>query len=135
MTSNQLNSKIKSGAIDTVIVACPDVFGRLVGKRFTGPFFLDHVVKSSTHGCNYLLTVNMEMDPMDGFKLANWDKGFGDFEMRPDLSTLRALPWQAGAALVLCDYVHDAGKWVEETPRSVLRRQVDLLAKKKLTAY
>jgi glutamine synthetase len=135
MNLQTLKSKIKSGAIDTVIVACPDVFGRLVGKRFTGKFFLDHVVKSSTHGCNYLLTVNIEMDPMDGFKLANWDKGFGDFEMRPDLSTLRVLPWQPGTALVLCDYLHHDGKFVAEAPRSVLRRQLDAISKKKLTCY
>ncbi|MBI3853148.1 MAG: glutamine synthetase [Verrucomicrobia bacterium] len=135
MNLQTLKFKIKSGTIDTVIVACPDVFGRLVGKRFTGQFFRDHVVKSSTHGCNYLLTVNIEMDPMDGFKLANWDKGFGDFEMRPDMSTLRVLPWQLGTALVLCDFLHHDGKFVAEAPRSVLRRQLDAISKRKLTCY
>jgi glutamine synthetase len=135
MTLAQLKSQIRSGAIDTVIVAFPDVFGRLVGKRFTGRFFLDSVAGHGTHGCNYLLTVNLEMDPQEGFQIANWEKGFGDFEMRPDVSTLRALPWQTGAALVICDYVHHDGKLVEETPRSVLRRQVDSLARKRLTAY
>jgi len=135
MNLQTLKSKIKRNEIDTVIVAFPDVFGRLVGKRFTGKFFLNHVLKSSTHGCNYLLTVNIEMDPMDGFKLANWDKGFGDFEMRPDLSTLRELPWQAGTALVLCDYLHHNGKFVAETPRSVLRKQIEAIAKKKFTCY
>ena len=88
MTPSQFKSKINSGDIDTVIVACPDLFGRLVGKRFTGKFFLDQVAKHGTHGCSYLLTVNIEMDPQDGFKLANWEKGFGDFAMRPDFSTL-----------------------------------------------
>ena len=135
MTLTQLKSQVKSGVIDTVIVAFPDVFGRLVGKRFTGQFFLDHVARQGTHGCNYLLTVNLEMDPQDGFKLANWEKGFGDFEMRPDLSSLRILSWQAGTALVVCDYVHHDGKLVDEAPRSVLRRQVDALAIKKLTCY
>lgn len=130
-----LKSKIKSGEIDTVVVVFPDVFGRLVGKRFTGHFFLEHVVKSGTHGCNYLLTVNIEMDPMDGFKLANWEQGFGDFEMRPDFDTLRAIPWQAGTAMVICDSHHHDGKPVAEAPRSVLRRQIDLLAKQKLTCY
>src|SRR6478672_4077750 len=89
-----LKSKIKTGEIDTVIVGFPDVFGRLVGKRFTARFFLENVLGHGTHGCSYLLTVDIEMEPMDGFKLANWEKGFGDFQMRPDLSTLRLIPWQ-----------------------------------------
>src|SRR6185295_3770328 len=106
MTIKELTAQIQSGDIDTVIVACPDVFGRLVGKRFTGKFFLAAIAKHGTHACNYLLTVNLEMDPQDGFNLANWEKGFGDFEMRPDLSTIRVLPWQSAAALVLCDFLH-----------------------------
>jgi glutamine synthetase len=132
MTANTLRAKIRSGEIDTVVVAAPDVFGRLVGKRFTGKFFLENVAAHGTHVCNYLLAVNIEMDPMDGFKLANWGKGFGDFELRPDFSTLRALPWQPGAALVLCDFHHESGGLVEEPPRSVLRRQVERLAAKGL---
>ncbi len=135
MNLQSLKSKIKSGEIDTVIVAFPDVFGRLVGKRFTGRFYLDHVAGQGTHCCNYLLTVNMEMDPMEGFALANWDKGFGDFEMRPDPTTLRILPWQTATALVLCDYRHHDGALVEEAPRSVLRRQIEALARKKWTCY
>jgi glutamine synthetase len=135
MNLQRLRSKIKSGEIDTVIVAFPDVFGRLVGKRFTGMFFLDHVAEHGTHGCNYLLTVNLEMDPLDGFQVANWDKGFGDFEMRPDLATIRGIPWQTGAALVLCDYVHSNGRRVEEAPRSMLQKQAEALARKGLTCY
>ena len=79
MNSTELKAAIEEGEIDTVIVAVPDVFGRLVGKRFTAPFYLESVAEHGTHGCNYLLTVNIEMDPMDGFKLANWEAGFGDF--------------------------------------------------------
>jgi glutamine synthetase len=133
MNLQSLLAKIKRGDIDTVIVAFPDVFGRLVGKRCTGEFFHKHA-RHGTHGCSYLLTVNIEMDPLDGFQLANWDKGFGDFEMRPDFSTLRVLPWQAGTALVICDSMRADGKRVAEAPRSVLRRQIDALAKKGLTA-
>src|SRR5882724_2881457 len=118
MTLQTLKTQIRSRAIDTVIVALPDPFGRLVGKRFRAEVFLDSVVKHGTHGCNYLLTVNMEMDPLDGFKVASWDAGFGDFVLRPDLKTLRALPWQTGAALVICDYVRPNGSLVEEAPRS-----------------
>jgi glutamine synthetase len=135
MNLQTLRSRIGKGELDTVIVAAPDVFGRLVGKRFAGKFFLDNVVRHGTHGCNYLLTVNMEMEPQEGFVLANWEKGFGDFELRPDLSTLRALPWQLGTAMVLCDYRHADGSLVEEAPRSTLRRQIDALSRRKLTLY
>jgi len=131
MNLQSLRAKVKSGQIDTVIVAFPDVFGRLMGKRFTGSYFIDAVAQHGTHACNYLLTVDIEMEPMTGFELANWEKGFGDFEMRPDLTTLRALPWQPGAALVICDFHHHDGKVVAESPRAVLQRQVDLLARKR----
>jgi len=133
MTLEQLTAEVKRGAIDTVIVAFPDVFGRLIGKRFTGEFFLKSVAKHGTHGCNYLLTVSIEMDPLDGFKLANWEKGFGDFEWRPDLATLRVLPWLPATALILCGLHHHDGAPVLEAPRSVLQTQVDRLAGQKLT--
>ena len=126
-----IQSKIRRGEIDTIVVAAPDVFGRLVGKRFTGRFFLEHVARHSTHGCNYLLTVNIEMEPMDGFKLANWEKGFGDFELRPDLATLRWIPWLPATALVLCSLHHEGGQVVAESPRAVLQRQVAAMARKK----
>jgi glutamine synthetase len=127
MKLQDLRSNIRSGAIDTVIAAFPDPFGRLVGKRFTAAHFLDSVLQHGTHACSYLLTVNLDMDPLDGFKVANWDTGFGDFEMRPDLSTACVLPWQAATALVICDYVRHDGALVAEAPRSVLRRQLDHL--------
>src|SRR6478735_8209960 len=132
MTLKELTAEIKKGAIDTIIVAFPDVFGRLIGKRFTGEFFLKSVAKHGTHGCNYLLTVSIEMDPLDGFQLANWDKGFGDFEWRPDFSTLRPLPWLPGSVLILCSLHHHDGGPVEEAPRTVLARQLERLARKKL---
>lgn len=128
-----LKKKIESGEIDTVAVAFPDVLGRLMGKRATGHYFLEHILDGGTHGCNYLLVVNMEMDPVDGFKLANWDKGFGDFSMVPDPASARPLPWQTGTALVLCDLYHHDGKLVEEAPRSVLRRQIERLASHSLS--
>jgi glutamine synthetase len=135
MTLAQLRAQVKSGQIDTVLVGCPDPFGRLVGKRFRADFFLDRVARHGTHGCNYLLTVNLEMDPLEGFKVANWAAGFGDFGFRPDLSTLRVLPWQPGAALVICDHVHHDGSLVAENPRSVLRRQLERLERLGLTCY
>lgn len=129
MNLKQLTHLVRAGTIDTILVAFPDPFGRLVGKRFRADFFLDSVVKHGTHGCSYLLTVNMDMDPLDGFKVANWATGFGDFGFRPDLDTLRVLPWQPGTAMVLCDFARESGELVVEAPRSVLRRQLDLLAK------
>ena len=131
MNFQTLQAKIRTGEVDTVIVAFPDVFGRLVGKRFTGSFFLDSVAEHGTHGCNYLLTVDIEMEPMSGFKLANWDKGFGDFAFRPDLKTLRLLSWQPATALVICDLCDHHGEPVAESPRAVLQRQMELLARRK----
>src|SRR5436190_2780122 len=133
MTLETLTRSVESREIDTVIVAAPDVSGKLVGKRFTGRMFIDSIAKHGTHGCNYLLTVDIEMEPQTGFALANWEKGFGDFEFRPDLSTLRILPWQAATALVLCDFHHENGKRVVEAPRSLLRSQLERLANRKLT--
>lgn len=133
MNLSTLRTKVARGEIDTVITVFPDVFGRLIGKRFMAGFFVDQVAAHGTHCCNYLLTVNMEMEPMDGFKIANWEKGFGDFEMRPDLATLRALPWQPGTALVLCDFLHPDGTRVAEAPRSMLRSQLEALATRKFT--
>src|SRR6202051_1350235 len=133
MNLQSLKTKITRKEIDTVLMVFPDAFGRLVGKRLTAHYFLDHASKTGTHGCNYLLTLNMEMEPLTGFKLANWETGFGDFEMRSDLTTLRLLPWQPGAAMVLCDLHHPGGKLVEEAPRSVLKRQLETLAAKGLT--
>src|SRR5258708_28401435 len=130
MNLQTLKTKIKTGEIDTVVVAFPDVFGRLVGKRFTGQFFLQNVLAHGTHACSYLLTVDIEMEPMDGFKLANWEKGFGDFEWRPDFSTLRVVPWQPASALILCGLHHHDGAAVDEAPRTVLGKQVERLAKK-----
>ena len=127
MKLESLAEAVRDGRIDTVMVGFPDPFGRLVGKRFRAGFFLDSVASHGTHGCNYLLTVNLDMDPLDGFKVANWDAGFGDFLMRPDLSTLREIPWHPGTALVLCDYVREDGSLVAEAPRSILRRQLDRL--------
>jgi glutamine synthetase len=135
MNLQTLKTQVRSGAIDTVLVALPDPFGRLVGKRFRAQVFLDSVAKHGTHGCNYLLTVNMEMDPLDGFKVASWEAGFGDFALQPDLETLRIIPWQPGSVLVICDHVRHDGQFVAEAPRSVLRRQLDRVAKAGLQCF
>ncbi len=126
----QLRTVIRAGQVDTVIVALPDLFGRLVGKRFRADHFLDSVVRYGTHACSYLLTVNLEMDPLDGFKVANWETGFGDFNFVPDADTIRLLPWQPGTALVLCDCLRHDGRPVAEVPRSILRRQIERLGER-----
>lgn len=121
--------------IDTVLVAFPDVLGRLMGKRLTRSHFLQHVAKGGTHACNYLLTVDMEMNPLEGFKLASWEQGYGDFHVVPHLSTLHLLPWAPGSALVLCDLEHEGGGAVAEAPRTILRKLVDQLRQRDLSAY
>ena len=135
MTHAQLKAQVKSGAIDTVLVAFPDPFGRLVGKRFCADYFLKSVANEGTHGCSYLLTVNLDMDPLEGFKVANWDAGFGDFAFRPDMSSLRLVPWQPGSALVFCDLARHDGSLVAEAPRSVLKHQIERLAAKGLSCF
>ncbi|HEX8520781.1 MAG TPA: glutamine synthetase family protein [Tepidisphaeraceae bacterium] len=133
-----LKSQISSGEIDTILVVMPDTYGRLLGKRLTAKYFLDQCsseTAGSTHGCNYLLTVNLEMDPLEGFSLASWDQGYGDFEMRPDLSTLRLLPWQKNAAMVICDVYKEDGSLVDEAPRSILRRQLQRLEQLGLQSF
>ena len=111
------------GDIDTVLVAMVDMQGRLVGKRVTGHFFLDHVIREM-HVCDYLLTVDMEMEPVPGFKVASWNLGYGDLAIRPDLSTLRRIPWLPGTALVLGDAVNEDGDAIAVSPRAILKRQI-----------
>ncbi|MGY8959932.1 MAG: glutamine synthetase, partial [Alphaproteobacteria bacterium] len=101
---DELTALVGAGEIDTVLVCFPDMQGRLVGKRVTGRFFLDHGVHE-LHVCDYLLTVDMEMEPVPGYAASNWETGYGDFAVRPDLSTLRRIPWLTATALVLGDCV------------------------------
>lgn len=119
-----LKALIGSGEIDTVLVCFPDMQGRLIGKRIAGRFFLDHVVEEM-HVCDYLLTVDMEMEPVPGYAAASWDTGYGDFAVRPDLSTLRRIPWLEATALVLGDCVDERGAEIAHSPRAILKRQID----------
>lgn len=123
MTLEHLKDAVEAGRIDTVIVACIDMQGRLMGKRFHAAFFVDGGWKE-THCCNYLLAVDMEMTTVPGYKSAGWEQGYGDYVLRPDLSTLRALPWQPGTALVLGDLLDHHGEEVAVSPRAILKRQV-----------
>ena len=120
----ELRREIETGAIDTVVTAFPDLYGRLVGKRITGAFFLDEVVGHGMHVCDYLLASDMEMDPTPGYAFASWETGYGDVHCLPDFATLRRAAWLERTALVLCD-VEREGQRVEVAPRSVLRRQLE----------
>ena len=111
--------------IDTVVVAMTDMQGRLQGKRFHARFFLDEVAAHGTEACAYLLAVDTDMNTVDGYALASWENGYGDFMLVPDLATLRVLPWQPGTALVLADVARlDGGGPVRVSPRQVLRAQL-----------
>ncbi len=128
---DQLKKMIGAGEIDTVLVAFPDLQGRLMGKRVTGPFFLDVVLEGSIEACNYLLAVDVDMTPLPGYDYANWDQGYGDFSAVPDLATLRLVPWIDKTALVLCDLVEEEGDGpIEVSPRRILRRQIERAAER-----
>ena len=116
-------------ALDTVVMAFTDMQGRLLGKRLHRDFFLDQIEHGhGTEGCNYLLAVDMEMDPLPGYEIASWERGYGDFALVPDLSTLRRIPWLEATALVLCDVQWADGSPVRPSPRQVLRAQVERAA-------
>ncbi|MBD3764060.1 MAG: glutamine synthetase [Rhodobacterales bacterium] len=124
MTLDDLRNAWEQGTIDTVLVAAVDMQGRLMGKRFHAQHFLDSAW-AETHCCNYLLAIDMEMTTVPGYASAGWEKGYGDYVMRPDLATLRPLPWLPGTALVICDLVdHHSHEEVAVSPRAILKRQV-----------
>jgi glutamine synthetase len=120
-----LQELVATGEIDTVVTAVCDMQGRLIGKRVTGSFFVDHCLDHGTHLCTYLLGTDMEMNTPDGYALMNWETGYGDYLNRPDWETLRVLPWLEKTALVLGDVVAEpTGELVPVAPRSILRRQI-----------
>ncbi len=127
MDVEALRSAVADGSVDTVILACPDHYGRLVGKRLDASFFLTDV-EEGTHACDYLLTVDMEMEPVEGYEFSNWERGYGDLRLAPDLATMRRLTWLDRTALVICDAeLEPGGEPVAVAPRSILRRQVERL--------
>jgi glutamine synthetase len=125
LTFQALEHLVRAGEVDTVLVAFPDMQGRLMGKRVTASFFLEQVGRGGMHACAYLLTVDVDMTPLPGYRLASWNTGYQDFHAVCDLGTLRRIPWLEGTALVLCDLVDEHGQPVEESPRRVLQRQVE----------
>src|SRR5438270_890756 len=128
LSLDDLRAEAETGTVDTVVTAFTDMQGRLVGKRIDVWYFLDEVSDHGIEGCNYLLALDMEMEPVPGYEMANWEKGYGDFGIAPDLSTLRRIPWLDRSALVLCDVVNHNGSPVVASPRQMLVAQFDRAA-------
>lgn len=129
LSIEELTAAIESGAIDTVVVAMTDMQGRLTGKRIHGEHFLNEVLKHGTEGCNYLLAVDVDMNTVQGYEMSSWERGYSDFELAPDFNTLRLIPWQEGAALVLADVQWLDHSPVVASPRQILRKQIENLEK------
>ena len=121
----ELRQLVRDGHVDTVIVALTDMQGRLMGKRVQAEAFLKGVVDHGIHFCTYLLGTDMEMNTPDGFKLMNWETGYGDWIGREVWETTRVLPWLEGTAIVLCDATDDDGAEIPISPRTMLKRQVE----------
>ena len=123
LSREQLEECIGRGEIDTVITVVPDLYGRLVGKRITGRFFLDEVAEHGMHVCNYLLACDMEMDPVPGYDFTSWETGYGDMHCTLDWSTARRAAWLPGTAIVICDCLDAEGSTISVAPRAILKRQ------------
>jgi glutamine synthetase len=130
MDLNELRAKVDAGEIDTVLLALTDMQGRLQGKRFTAGHFLDEVAGHGAEGCNYLLAIDVEMNTVDGYEMSSWERGYGDFAMRPDLATLRPVAWQEGTAMCLADLAWADGSDVVASPRQILKAQLARLAER-----
>lgn len=125
LTLATLGALIEHGEIETVLTVFPDLYGRLMGKRITGHYFMEHVARDGMHACDYLLACDMEMDVIPGYKFTSWETGYGDMHCVPDLSTLRRAAWLPKTALVLCDlFVDQSHAPIEVAPRRMLQRQV-----------
>ena len=135
LTFDALGKAVAAGEIDTVLVAFVDMQGRLIGKRFQAEYFLESA-HEETHGCDYLLANDIDMEPVPGYAAANWEKGYGDFVIKPDLATLRRIPWLDGTALVLCDVLdHGTHADLAHSPRGMLKSQVARLAAQGMRAF
>ena len=133
-TFDDLTQAVAAGQIDTVVVAMTDMAGQLIGKRFHAEHFVESAYQE-THGCNYLLANDIEMEPVPGYAAASWNQGYGDFVLKPDLATLRRIPWLPGTALVLSDVLdHHHHAPIPHSPRAILKRQLDRLSAQQMKA-
>jgi glutamine synthetase len=135
MRLEELRADVERGAVDTVVLALTDMQGRLQGKRLSAQHFLSEIAEHGAEACNYLLAVDVEMNTVSGYAMSSWERGYGDFEMRPDLDTLRITPWHPGTALCLADLQWLEGKPVVASPRQILRAQLDRLAERGWRAF
>ncbi len=124
MTLDELKDLVERGEVDTVVLALCDMQGRLMGKRLTARHFVEDVAEHGAEGCNYLLAVDVDMNTVEGYEMASWSRGYGDFVFRPDLDTLRSLPWLPGTVMLMADVVWEDGSDVVASPRQILRRQL-----------
>src|ERR1700722_217123 len=135
LTLEELRVRVSEGLIDTVVLAFTDMQGRLQGKRLSAEFFLAEVVEHHAEGCNYLLAVDDEMNTGAGYAMSSWERGYGDFVLVPDFSTLRLMPWHEGTALVLADLAWEDGSPGAASPRQILKAQAARLAERGWTAF
>ena len=134
LTMDDLVARIDTGEVDTVVVAFTDMQGRLQGKRLHGRYFADHVVAGGTEGCNYLLAVDVDMNTVDGYAMSSWERGYGDMEFVLDEQTIRVLTHLPATAMVQCDLVWLDHAPVVQSPRTILRAQLDRCAERGWTA-
>ena len=123
LTPPEVTAAIAAGEIDTVIVGFADAQGRLVGKRVSARLFQEEVLHHGAEACNYLLSVDVDMNTVDGYTMASWETGYGDMMLLPDVETLRRIPWQPGTALVMADLGWEGGDPVAQSPRAILQAQ------------
>ena len=134
MELGDLKKAVDDGSIDTVLLCIADMEGRLQGKRLTARHFLDEVVEHDAEGCNYLLAVDVDMNTVDGYAMSSWERGYGDFVFKPDMDTLREIPWHPATVLLMADLAWEDGSDVVASPRQILRRQLARLAERGWTA-
>jgi glutamine synthetase len=130
VTLEELKQAVEDGTIDTVVLAIADMEGRVQGKRLTARHFIDEVLENGAEGCNYLLAVDVDMDTVEGYEMSSWSRGYGDFAMKPDLETLRPVPWQEGTAMLMADILWHDSSPVPASPRQILRHQIERLAER-----
>jgi glutamine synthetase len=130
MRLEELRTAVDEGTVDTVLLCIADMEGRLQGKRLTAGHFLDEVTEHGAEGCNYLLAVDVDMNTVDGYEMSSWARGYGDFVMKPDFDTLRAVPWHEGTVMLMADLAWEDGSDVVASPRQILRRQLARLAER-----
>ena len=135
LSVSELNAAIAADEIDTVVVAFADAQGRLVGKRVSARLFQEEVLPHGAEACNYLLSVDVDMNTVDGYAMSSWEKGYGDMMLLSDHDTLRRIPWMPGTALVMADLGWADGGPVVQSPRAILKRQRERLAQRDLVAY